>query len=135
MADIFLSYAREDFDSAQAIASALKRAGHSVWWDSHIRGGAQYAPEIEAALAAVIARWSRDRGGPQITSQLLIYPATDAAMRAVFDVVGVTNILAKCHGPTNPYNVVRATLNGLLQQRRPSEIAAKRGKKVEEIAG
>ncbi len=44
-------------------------------------------------------------------------------------------ISAKCHGSTNPYNVVRATLDGLLQQRRPSEIAAKRGKKVEEIAG
>ena len=55
------------------------------------------------------------------------------AMRAVFEVMGVTNISAKCHGSTNPYNVVRATLDGLLQQRRPSEIAAKRGKKVEEI--
>ena len=56
------------------------------------------------------------------------------AMRAVFEVMGVTNISAKCHGSTTPYNVVRATLDGLLQQRRPSEIAAKRGKKVEEIA-
>ena len=55
------------------------------------------------------------------------------AMRAVFEVMGVTNISAKCHGSTNPYNVVRATLDGLTQQRRPSEIAAKRGKKVEEI--
>ena len=57
------------------------------------------------------------------------------AMRAVFEVMGVTNISAKCHGSTNPYNVVRATLDGLLQQHRPSEIAAKRGKKVEEIVG
>src|SRR5437879_13258690 len=57
------------------------------------------------------------------------------AMRAVFEVMGVTNISAKCHGSTNPYNVVRATLDGLTQQRRPSEIAAKRGKKVEDIAG
>ena len=56
-------------------------------------------------------------------------------MRAVFEVMGVTNVLAKCQGSTNPYNVVRATLDGLVQQRRPSEIAAKRGKKVEEIAG
>ena len=55
-------------------------------------------------------------------------------MRAVFEVMGVTNVLAKCFGSTNPYNVVRATLDGLTQQRRPSEIAAKRGKKVEEIA-
>lgn len=54
-------------------------------------------------------------------------------MRAVFEVMGVTNVLAKCIGSTNPYNVVRATLNGLEAVRRPSEIAAKRGKTVEEI--
>jgi len=57
------------------------------------------------------------------------------AMRAVFEVVGVTNILAKCHGPTNPYNVVRATINALEASTAPSEIAAKRGKTVEEILG
>ena len=57
------------------------------------------------------------------------------AMRAVFEVMGVTNISAKCHGSTNPYNVVRATLDGLSQISRPSEIAAKRGKTVEEILG
>jgi small subunit ribosomal protein S5 len=55
------------------------------------------------------------------------------AMRAVFEVVGVTNILAKCHGPTNPYNVVRATINALESSSTPAEIAAKRGKTVEEI--
>ena len=54
-------------------------------------------------------------------------------MRAVFEVMGVTNILAKCFGSTNPYNVVRATLNGLQAMNTPAEIAAKRGKKVEEI--
>ena len=57
------------------------------------------------------------------------------AMRAVFDVVGVTNVLAKCHGPTNPYNVVRATLNALESGSAPADIAAKRGKTVEEILG
>ena len=56
-------------------------------------------------------------------------------MRAVFEVMGVTNVLAKCHGSTNPYNVVRATLNGLAEMNRPSEIAAKRGKTSEEIFG
>jgi small subunit ribosomal protein S5 len=57
------------------------------------------------------------------------------AMRAVFEVMGITNISAKCHGSTNPYNVVRATLDGLAKISRPSEIAAKRGKTVEEILG
>ena len=54
-------------------------------------------------------------------------------MRAVFEVMGVTNVLAKCFGSTNPYNVVRATLNGLRSMSTPAEIAARRGKKVEEI--
>ncbi len=54
-------------------------------------------------------------------------------MRAVFEVMGVTNILAKCHGSTNPYNVVRATLEGLQAMNTPSEIAAKRGLRVEDL--
>jgi len=56
-------------------------------------------------------------------------------MRAIFEVMGVTNVLAKCLGSTNPYNVVRATINGLQGMSTASEIAAKRGKTVEEILG
>jgi len=56
-------------------------------------------------------------------------------MRAVFEVMGVHNITAKCHGSTNPYNLVRATINGLLNMRTPEQIAAKRGKTVAEILG
>jgi small subunit ribosomal protein S5 len=54
-------------------------------------------------------------------------------MRAVFEVVGVTDVLAKCHGSTNPYNIVRATLNALEALSTPAEIAAKRGLTVEQI--
>ena len=57
------------------------------------------------------------------------------AMRAVFEAAGVHNILAKCIGSSNPYNVVRATLNGLKALNAPAEIAAKRGKSIEEILG
>ena len=57
------------------------------------------------------------------------------AMRAVFEAVGVHDILAKCIGSSNPYNVVRATLNGLQALNSPAEVAAKRGKSVEEILG
>ncbi|MDP1679550.1 MAG: 30S ribosomal protein S5 [Candidatus Nitrotoga sp.] len=57
------------------------------------------------------------------------------AMRAVFEAVGVHNVLAKCIGSSNPYNVVRATLNGLQSINSPSEIAAKRGMSIEEIQG
>ena len=56
-------------------------------------------------------------------------------MRAIFDVMGVRNVVAKSHGSTNPYNVVRATINGLQGMSTPAEIAAKRGKTVEEILG
>ena len=56
-------------------------------------------------------------------------------MRAVFEVMGVTEIICKCLGSSNPYNVVRATLNGLFAVRTPAEIAAKRGKTVEELIG
>ena len=57
------------------------------------------------------------------------------AMRAVFDVMGVTNIVCKSHGSNNPYNIVRATIKGLQAMNTPSEIAAKRGKSIEEILG
>lgn len=56
-------------------------------------------------------------------------------MRAVFEVMGVTDIICKCIGSTNPYNVVRATINGLLAVNTPAAIAAKRGKSVEELLG
>ncbi|PHS33100.1 MAG: 30S ribosomal protein S5 [Methylophaga sp.] len=55
------------------------------------------------------------------------------AMRAVFDVVGVHNVLAKTIGSTNPLNVVRATIKGLTDMHNPEAIAAKRGKTVAEI--
>jgi small subunit ribosomal protein S5 len=57
------------------------------------------------------------------------------AMRAVFEVVGVRDVLAKTIGSSNPMNVVRATLSGLTKMSSPDEIAAKRGKSVEEIVG
>ena len=57
------------------------------------------------------------------------------AMRAVFEAVGVKNVLAKINGTRNPINVVRATVDGLQNMHSPDLIAAKRGKKVEEILG
>lgn len=61
MASLFLSYAREDCDKAQAIAFALEKADHAVWWDNRIEGGAEYGREIEQALEqsdAVVVLWS-----------------------------------------------------------------------------
>ncbi|MCC7080367.1 MAG: 30S ribosomal protein S5 [Burkholderiales bacterium] len=75
-------------------------------------------------------------------SRVLMQPASEGTgiiaggpMRAIFEVMGVTNVLAKCTGSTNPYNVVRATIAGLNDLNTPAQIAAKRGKTVEEIMG
>ena len=73
-------------------------------------------------------------------SKVIMQPASEGTgiiaggpMRAVFEVMGVTDVVAKSHGSTNPYNVVRATLDGLKRMNTPAEIAAKRGKSIEEL--
>jgi small subunit ribosomal protein S5 len=78
--------------------------------------------------------------GEHGASRVLMQPASagtgiiaGGAMRAVFEVMGVQNVLAKCFGSRNPYNVVRATLNALQAMNTPAEVAAKRGKTVEQI--
>ena len=80
--------------------------------------------------------------GKHGASKVMLAPAVEGAgviaggpMRAVFDVMGVRNVVAKSHGSTNPYNLVRATINALERLRTPAEIAAKRGKSVEEVFG
>jgi small subunit ribosomal protein S5 len=55
------------------------------------------------------------------------------AMRAVFEMVGVQDIVAKSLGSTNPYNVVRATFDALQAQENPRGVAARRSKKVSDI--
>ena len=80
--------------------------------------------------------------GKHGASKVMLNPAKQGtgviaggAMRAIFDVMGVTNVVAKSFGSTNPYNMVRATLNALASMNTPDDIAAKRGKSVEEIVG
>ncbi|WNB75237.1 30S ribosomal protein S5 [Methylomonas koyamae] len=75
-------------------------------------------------------------------AKVYMQPASDGtgiiaggAMRAVFEVVGVHNVLAKCIGTSNPINVVRATINGLTAMQDAKRIAAKRGLTVEQITG
>ncbi len=75
-------------------------------------------------------------------AKVSMMPASDGtgiiaggAMRAVFEVLGVANVLAKCIGTNNPINVVRATVAGLKGMTDPETIAAKRGKTVEQILG
>src|SRR3989338_4415495 len=78
--------------------------------------------------------------GQHGASRVLMQPASDGTgiiaggpMRAVFEVMGVANVLAKCLGSTNPHRVGRAPGDGLKKMTPPAEMAAKRGKSVEEI--
>ena len=78
--------------------------------------------------------------GKHGTTKVYMQPAADGTgliagggMRAVFECAGVRNVLAKSYGSRNPINIVRATMNALNSAQSPDDIAAKRGKSVEEI--
>ena len=90
MASVFLSYARDDTAKARPIALALENAGHSVWWDLHVRGGAQFSKVIEEALKAadvvlvlwsaksIDSAWVRDEAGAGRDSGRLVPVTLDA---------------------------------------------------------
>ena len=76
----------------------------------------------------------------QGATKIIIIPASEGtgliagnAMRAVLEVVGIKDVLSKCIGSSNPINVVRAIFKGLKAMETPDYVAAKRGKRVEEI--
>ena len=78
--------------------------------------------------------------GVHAASKIYMQPASEGtgviaggAMRSVLELAGVQNVLAKCYGSTNPVNVVRATFKALRDMKSPEDVAAKRGKSVEEI--
>lgn len=80
--------------------------------------------------------------GTHGATKVYMQPASDGTgviagggMRAVLECAGVRNVLAKSYGSRNPINVVRATVNALAVAKSPEDIAAKRGKTVEEILG
>src|SRR5438067_11829858 len=84
MASVFLSYDRDDAPRARHFAHALEKAGHDVWWDLHVRGGAQFSKVIEEALKradvvvvlwskqSVESAWVRDEAGAGRDSGLLV---------------------------------------------------------------
>ena len=108
-----------------AIQKAMDRARKNMKKVDLIAGTLQHATYGEHGAANVYMQPASEGTGI----------IAGGAMRAVFEAVGIRNVLAKINGTRNPVNVVRATINGLTGMASPTRIAAKRGKTVEEIMG
>ena len=107
----------------QSVSKAMERARHSMKRVPLKNGTIYHAVEGRHGASRVIMM-----PAPEGTGVIAGGP-----MRAVCDAVGIRNVVAKAYGSTNPYNLVRATLNALDNLRSPAEVAAKRGKSVEEL--
>lgn len=93
---------------------------------------------VELSGTTIQYPMSASHGGSKVYMQ----PASEGtgviaggAMRAVLELAGVQNVLAKCYGSTNPVNVVRATMKALTAMESPEQVAARRGKAVRDIVG
>ena len=114
------------------------------------------AKEVPLAIQKAMEKARRDMTKVSIINSTLHYPLVGThgaarvymqpasegtgiiaggAMRAVFEVIGINNVLAKCIGTTNPINIVKATINGLRSVQSPQYVSNKRGKKLEHILG
>ena len=128
----------------------------TVVGDGNGRVGLGYgkAREVPMAIQKAMDKARKNMCGVPLNGTTLQYPVTSehgaarvfmqpasegtgviagGAMRAVLEAVGVKNVLAKATGSRNPINLVRATVKGLAGMQSPARIAAKRGKKVEEL--
>ena len=108
-----------------AISKAMERARKQMVKVSLSNGTLHYAIKANHGAARVYMQPAAEGTGV----------IAGGAMRAVFEVVGVKNVLAKAVGSRNPINLVRATIKGLSSMASPQQIAAKRGKKLEELIG
>ena len=106
----------------QSVSKAMDRARHDMKRFPLKNGTIHHAVEGRHGASRVIMM-----PAPEGTGVIAGGP-----MRAVFEAVGIRNVVAKAYGSTNPYNLVRATIQALNNLRSPAEIAAKRGKTVEE---
>lgn len=112
---------------AREVPAAIQKAMQSARKNMRkvsLKGGTLYFPATASHGASKIYMQPASEGTGIIAG---------GAMRAVFEVVGVTDVLAKCIGSSNPINVVRATIKGLTDISSPEHMAAKRGKTVQEI--
>ncbi len=108
-----------------AIQKSMERARRDMV-EVHLHDGTLWYPIKARHGAATVYMQPASEGTGVIAG---------GAMRAVLEAVGVQNVLAKATGSRNPINLVRATIKGLQQMRSPQQVAAKRGKSVEEVLG
>jgi len=106
-----------------AVQKAMENARKNMF-DINLKGGTLQYPLQGTHGAAKVVMLPASEGTGIIAG---------GAMRAVFEAVGVRDVLAKCIGSNNPINVVRATFEGLSAMTTPEAVAAKRGKSVKEI--
>jgi small subunit ribosomal protein S5 len=106
-----------------AVQKAMENARKNMF-DISLKGGTLQYPLQGTHGAAKVVMLPASEGTGIIAG---------GAMRAVFEAVGVHDVLAKCIGSNNPINVVRATFEGLSSMTTPEAVAAKRGKSVKEI--
>jgi small subunit ribosomal protein S5 len=106
-----------------AIQKAMERARRNMRKIALKDGTLQYAINAKHGAAKVYMQPASEGTGI----------IAGGAMRAVFEVVGVHNVLAKRIGSPNPINVVRATIKGLTEMQSSQSVAAKRGKSTEDI--
>ena len=144
---------REKMISVNRVTKVVK-GGRILAFAALTVAGAGKSREVPAAVSKALERARKSMKkvplnngtifhtveGHHGASRVLLMPAAEGTgviaggpMRAVLDAVGVRNVLAKAYGSTNPYNMVRATLNALGNLHSPADIAAKRGKTVEEL--
>lgn len=108
-----------------AISKAMDQARKNMTGVSLKNGTLHYAVKANHGAARVFMQPASEGTGV----------IAGGAMRAVFEVVGVKNVLAKAVGSRNPINLVRATIKGLQAISSPAKVAAKRGKSVAELIG
>jgi len=117
------------YGKAREVPLAIQKAMEKARRDMHdialVDGTLQYPLTAKHGAASVFMKPASEGTGI----------IAGGAMRAVFEVVGVHDVLAKRNGSPNPINVVRATIKGLSEMRSPEQIAAKRGKNIEDITG
>ncbi|HSR36325.1 MAG TPA: 30S ribosomal protein S5 [Desulfurivibrionaceae bacterium] len=135
---------RFNFSAIVVVGDGKGRVGYGLGKANQvpeaIRKGVEKARKDMKAVAITEFSIPHEIMGKFGAGQVLLKPAAAGTgviaggpVRAVLEAAGVHNILTKCLGSHNPHNMVKATLDALRRLRTPEQIAARRGRKVQEI--